>query len=190
MVLKAHGFHLRFITTAAKLFRRQKDPLPLMEWSGVYRLLCSNCLATHIRETGWKLCTRIQEHIDRAKFTMTHSRSQYSGTSSLRLGQSYLLHFEGSWRKRVGLEEIETMNLMSCIDSWQPTFLPKKYCSQFIEMIQPNFHDFSCVFASEKIRIVYTDCSLTLLLYYGRDFGQKFYFKFLMHYRDYFPQLK
>ena len=62
--LKTFGFRPAFysLLTTGKFFSKLKDPVPLDEKSGVYKLSCDSCPAVYIGQTGRKLKTRVSEH--------------------------------------------------------------------------------------------------------------------------------
>jgi len=93
-------------------FPSPKDPIPILEKSGVYRLECSDCRTFYVGQTGRKLRDRISEH-EKAVERHAPERSNFAahlldcGHSFSRDGGVRLLHTAGRGRRLTALEEIE-----------------------------------------------------------------------------------
>lgn len=94
------------------IFPSSKDPIPILEKSGVYRLECADCPTVYIGQTGRKLKDRTAEH-ERAVRNHARERSNfaahildhghYFSTST----DAHLLHQATRGPKLTALEEIE-----------------------------------------------------------------------------------
>ena len=58
-----HSRSMYALDHTEQLLSHPKDSTPDLQWSGVvYRIPCSNCPASYIRQTGRRLQQRIEEH--------------------------------------------------------------------------------------------------------------------------------
>ena len=96
------------------LFPSSKDPVPLSERSGVYRLACSDCPTVYIGQTGRKLKERVLEH-QKAIENHAPERSNFAahvidcGHSFVGEAGTRLLHGGEKGPRLTALEEIEIM---------------------------------------------------------------------------------
>ena len=113
-ILKAHDLRPAYYSfnRVRDLFPSSKDPIPLMEKSGVYKLECSDCPAIYIGQTGRKLQDRVTEH-EKAFLKRTPERSNFaahlidSDQSFSKSTGTHLLHSAGRGRRLTALEEVE-----------------------------------------------------------------------------------
>ena len=113
-VLKAYDLRPAYysINRIRDIFPTAKDPIPLLDKSGVYKLECSDCPTVYIGQTGRKLRERVAEH-EKAVQHHTPERSNFAA-HLIDLEHSFsrdtgirLLHSEGKGRRLTALEDIE-----------------------------------------------------------------------------------
>jgi hypothetical protein len=101
------------------IFPTAKDPTPLTDKSGVYKLQCSSCPTVYIGQTGRKLKDRVAEH-EKAFLNKTPERSNFaahlidSDHSFSKTTGTRLLHSVGRGRRLTALEEVEIIKHKKC----------------------------------------------------------------------------
>ena len=144
-VLRPFGFRPVFYnpTTIKSLFVRLKDPIPLLEKSGVYRVACGDCNGVYIGETGRQLKTRIAEHKkawEKGKMgESAFADHLIENNHSFREGSEVLLHRQNNFFKRMALEHIEIVRHRNSDDTGVLNrFIPDE---GFVELVYDSRED-------------------------------------------------
>ena len=145
--LRPFGFRPAFYnpTTLKKLFVRLKDPIPVDERSGVYKIECSDCRGVYIGETSRQMKVRVDEHF-KAWSSGNLGKSAFAdhlinSGHSFREGSGKLLHKEYSYRKRIVLEHIKIIrHLITEGMTVLNTYIPE---DGLIELVYDSCRDFS-----------------------------------------------
>jgi hypothetical protein len=142
-VLAPFGFRPAFYNpvTVKSLFVKLKDPIPMDERSGVYRIACGGCKGVYIGETGRQLKLRLSEHkkaLSKEKIGVSAFADHLiSAGHSYREGSEVLLHREDSYFRRIALEHIEIVRHKNGGLDVLNKFIPDE---NVIELVYESFH--------------------------------------------------
>ncbi|KYN38925.1 hypothetical protein ALC56_06685, partial [Trachymyrmex septentrionalis] len=118
----------------SKYIRVQKDTCPRTSKNNVYKILCNNCDASYVGQTGRKLKTRIAEHRNHIRYK-TSARSVITEHRLLhdhdfQWDDVQILDEEPSYRKRLILEMLHikrqknSLNLQTDTEGLHKAYLP------------------------------------------------------------------
>ena len=97
------------------IFSKLKDPIPLLDRSGVYQLTCQDCPSIYIGQTGRSLKIRIAEHLRNSEKSPFCAHLRGTG-HNFDLNSARLLHLGEKGKRLTALEALEIIKVKNNTD--------------------------------------------------------------------------